>query len=216
MSFLFSQVYNKNMGFFSKVAGSFVKDRVSNTTAALQLIIEDFKRYIKILKYIFLFFSLATIVYNIITKAGNLIINCSLIGVLILYSILDAIFKRRENPDPSKKLRIIYAWIKILLNAAALSGSLYPLYSATSAESIRPYSIVLTTLSLIMFILKVLVEICLDIFSSKWKFLKSAMILDAQEFPNTSGKIFSPLIGEVENVEVKESIINKLRKRQNR
>ena len=201
------------MGLFSKIAGKFVKDRTVNTKTALQLIVEDFKRYILILKWIFLAFSFATIIYSIVAQIGNLIINCILLGVLLVYALLDAIFKLKQKPDPSKKLRIIYAWTRIALNAAALVSSLYAIYSATSNE-IKPISIVLATLSLIMFILKVLTEICMEILQSKWTLLKNAMIMDAKEHPNTSGKLFSPIIGDIEEVEVKESVAERIKKRQ--
>ena len=204
------------MGMFSKFASSFVKERVSNTKTALELIVEDFKRYVLIMKYIFLVFSLGSVIYNIITNTGNLIINCVLIGVLVVYSILDTIFRQFQNPDPSKKLRIIYAWLKIALNATALVSSVYTLYSATAGDAIKPISIVLTTLSLLMFILKVILEIVLDVISSKWKLLKGAMIMDAQEYPSTSGKIFSPFVGNVEEVDVKDSIKKRIRERQDK
>ena len=201
------------MGMFSKLAGKFVKDRTANTKTALQLIVEDFKRYILILKWIFLGFSFATIIYSIVVGIGNLVINCCLLGVLLIYALLDSIFKLKQKPDPSRKLRVIYAWTRIALNAAALISSLYAIYSATSSE-VRPISIVLATLSLIMFILKVLTEIVMEIFQSKWTLLKNAMIMDAKEHPNTSGKLFSPIIGDVEEVEVKDSVAERIRKKQ--
>ena len=201
------------MGLFSKLAGKFVKERTSNTKTALQLIVEDFKRYILILKWIFLAFSFSTIIYSIVVGIGNLVINCILLGVLVLYALLDTIFKLKQKPDPSRKLRIIYAWTRITLNAFAVASSIYAIYSATSNE-VKPISIVLATLSLIMFILKVLTEICLEIFQSKWILLKNAMIMDAKEHPNTSGKLFSPIIGDVEEAEVKESVAERIRKRQ--
>ena len=201
------------MGLFGKFAGKFIKDRTANTKTALQLIVEDFKRYILVLKWIFLGFSFATIIYSLVVGIGNLIINIILLGVLVVYAVLDAIFKLKQKPDPSKKLRIIYAWTRIALNAAALISSLYAIYSATSNE-IKPISIVLATLSLIMFILKVLTEIILEIIQSKWTLLKNAMIMDAKEHPNTSGKLFSPIIGDIEEVEVKESVAERIRKKQ--
>ena len=65
-----------------------------------------------------------------------------------------------------------------------------------------------------MFILKVLTEIILEIIQSKWTLLKNAMIMDAKEHPNTSGKLFSPIIGDIEEVEVKESVAERIRKKQ--
>ena len=202
------------MGLFGKMIGNFAKERVSNTKTAFQLIVEDFKRYLLILKWVFLAFSFATIIFDIAVGIGNLVINCCLLGLLLVYSVLDTIFRRFQKPDPTKKLRIIYAWMRIALNAAAVASSLYAIYSA-SAHDIRPITIVLATLSLIMFILKVLVEICFEIFSSKWTLLKNAMIMDAKEHPNTSGKLFSPLIGDVEEIEVKESVAERIREKQN-
>jgi hypothetical protein len=201
------------MSFFSKVASNFVKERVSNTKTAFQLIIDDFKRYVFLLKWIFVAFSLGMLIYGIVSGTGNLVINCCLLGLLFAYSILDAILKRLENPNPSKKLRIVYAWLKIILNAAALVSSLYTLYSAT-INDIKPISIVLATLSMIMFIIKVLLEITVEVLQSKWALLKNAMIMDAKEHPNTSAKIFAPFIGDIEEVEVKESVKNRIKNKQ--
>ena len=147
------------------------------------------------------------------SKTGNLIINCSLIGLLFLYSVLDAILRKKANPDPSRKLRIIYAWMKIILNAAALVSSLYSLYSSTITQ-VKPIEIVLVVLTMLIFVLKVLLEITLEILASKWALLKSAMILDAKEHPNTSAKVFSPLIGDVEEIEVKEAYIKRIKEKQ--
>ena len=194
--------------------GNFAKERVTNTKTAFQLIVEDFKRYILILKWVFLAFSFATVIFDIVMNIGNLVINCCLLGVLLVYSVLDTLFRIFRKPDPTKKLRIIYAWLRITLNAAAVISSLYAIYSA-AAHEVKPITIVLATLSLIMFILKVLVEICYEIFQSKWTLLKNAMIMDAKEHPNTSGKLFSPLIGDVEEVEVKESVAERIRRKQN-
>lgn len=202
------------MGLFGKMIGNFAKERVSNTKTAFQLIVEDFKRYVLILKWVFLAFSFATIIFDIVMGIGNLIINCCLLGLLLVYALLDTLFRKFEKPDPTKKLRLIYAWMRITLNAAALVSSLYAIYSA-SANEVRPITIILATLSLIMFILKVLVEICFEIFQSKWTLLKNGMIMDAKEHPNTSGKLFSPLIGDVEEAEVKESVAERIRERQN-
>ena len=201
------------MSLFSKVASNFVKERVSNTKTAFQLIIDDFKLYVLILKWIFVAFSAGMLIYGIVSGTGNLIINCCLLGLLFVYSILDAILKRLENPNPSKKLRIVYAWLKIVLNAAALVSSLYTLYSAT-INDVKPISIVLATLSMIMFIIKVLLEITVEVLQSKWVLLKNAMIMDAKEHPNTSAKLFAPIIGDVEEAEVKESIKNRIKNKQ--
>ena len=202
------------MGLFSKMIGNFAKERVSNTKTAFQLIVEDFKKYLLIMKWVFLAFSFATVIFDMVMGIGNFIINCSLLALLLVYATLDTIFRLKAKPDPNKKLRIIYAWMRIILNAAAIASSLYAIYSATSNE-VRPIAIVLATISLVMFVLKVLTEIIFEIFQSKWSLLKNAMIMDAKEHPNTSGKIFSPFIGDVEEVEVKESVAERIRKRQN-
>ena len=203
------------MGLFGKIAGSFLKERVSNTKTALQLIIEDFKKILLVLKWIFVAFSATTLIYGIVTNTGTRIINILLLGLLLVYSLLDTILRLKEKPEPTRKLRIIYVWMKIFLNAVALVSSIYSLYSATASE-IKPISILLVTLSLIMFILKVLVEITYEILQSKWSLFKNALIMDAKEHPLTSGKLFSPLIGDIEEVEVKESVAKRIKDRQNK
>ena len=76
------------MGLFGKMIGNFAKERVSNTKTAFQLIVEDFRRYVLILKWVFLAFSFATIIFNIVVGIGNLVINCCLLGLLLVYSVL--------------------------------------------------------------------------------------------------------------------------------
>jgi hypothetical protein len=201
------------MGFFSNLAGSFVKQRVTNTKTAFQLIVEDFRRYVIIMKWVFLGLSAATLIYGIVSNTGNLIINCCLIGVLVIYALLDSIFRLRANPNPTRKLRIIYAWIKISLNAVAIAGSVYALYSSTISQ-VKPIEIVLAALTMMMFILKVFLEITLEVLSSKWALLKNAMVMDAKEYPGTSGKIFSPFIGDIEQIEVKEQYAERIRQKQ--
>ena len=201
------------MGLFGKLIGNFAKERVSNTKTAFQLIVEDFKRYVLILKWIFLAFSFATVIFDLIVGIGEPIINYCLLGLLLVYSVLDTVFRMIAKPNPTKKLRIVYAWLRIFLNAAALTSSIYAIYKASTV--VKPISIVLATLSIIMFILKVLVEICFEIFQSKWTLLKNAMIMDAKEHPNTSGKLFSPLIGDVEQIEAKDSVVERIKRKQN-
>lgn len=203
------------MGFFSNIAGSFVKERVSNTKTAFQLIIEDFRRYVLIMKWVFLGLSIATIIYGIVTRTGNLVINIVLLGILLMYSVLDTIFRMNADPNPTRKLRLVYAWIRIALNAAAIASSVYALYSATISD-VKPIEIVLAALSMMMFILKVLLEITLEVLSSKWALLKNAMIMDAKEHPGTSGKIFSPFIGDIEQIEVKDSYAQRIKEKQER
>ena len=41
------------------------------------------------------------------------------------------------------------------------------------------------------------------------------MIMDAKEHPNTSAKLFSPLIGDIEEAEVKESVAERIKRKQN-
>ena len=201
------------MGLLSNLAGSFVKQRVSNTKTAFQLIVEDFRRYVTIMKWVFLALSAATLTYGIVTKTGSWIINAALIAVLCIYALLDTLFRMRANPNPTKKLRIIYAWIKIALNAMSIVGSVYALYSATMSQ-VKPIEIVLAALSMMMFILKILLEITLEVLSSKWDLLKNAMVMDAKEYPGTSGKIFSPFIGDIEQIEVKEGYAKRIREKQ--
>ena len=69
---------------------------------------------------------------------------------------------------------------------------------------------------MMMFILKVLLEITLEVLSSKWSLLKNAMIMDAKEHPSTSGKIFAPFIGDIEEIKVKESHAPRIREKQSK
>ena len=204
------------MGFFTNIASSFIKQRVVNTKTALELIVDDFKRYFLIFKWFFLLISASTLIYGIIAKTGNPIINYILLCLLVVYALLDTVLRIKQKPKHTKQLRRIYTWLKLFINGVALTSSLYGLYCATTYDGIEPIQIILATLSLLAFVLKVFFEISLEIFSSKWLLLKNAMLMDAKEHPKTSGKIFSPIIGDHEEKEVKNSIFNRINDRKNK
>lgn len=167
---------------------STVKTKTENTFNALHLIMEQFKFYVKVIKYIFIAFSLALSLFNIFTGTGNKIVNFILIGLLAIYLILDTIFGVISLKSPKKILKIAYTWLKILINGFALGSTIYSLYLATSLEKINPISIVLTTLSIIMFIIKVILEIICEVVMSKWNLLKAGLIMDGfiQDDPEKS------------------------------
>ena len=149
-----AKIKEKLIGAAKETLITSVKSKTENTFNALHLIVEQFKFYIKILKYSLIVFSVALSLFNSFTNPGNKIINFVLIGLLVLYLILDSIFGAISLKSPKKILKISYTWAKILINGVALGSTIYSLYLATSLEKINPFSIVLTTLSIIVFIIK--------------------------------------------------------------
>lgn len=154
---------------------------IQNTVSALQIIIDDLKKYIKIFKFIFVLFSIGMVVFQICINSGNKIVNFILLGLLVTYYVVDTFFISKKKSNPRKVVRATYSWINIILNAVALSSTIYTLYSATSMEKISPMSIVLATLSIILFIIKVILEIVTEVLSSKFSLLKAGIAKDIDE-----------------------------------
>lgn len=153
---------------------------IQNTVSAVQIVIDDLKRYIRAFKFIFVLFSAGMLIFQIVIKSGSTIVNWCLLGGLAVYYVLDAIFKARKRSNPPRAIKITYAWFKICLNALALASTIYTLYSATSMDKISPISIVLATLSIILFVIKVILEIVTEVVASKFALIKAGFAQDVE------------------------------------
>lgn len=135
------------------------------TKAAVDIIVNDVRRYCNMFKYGAMLFTLVYFIYSIYTKNGNLIVNIVLLSLFSLYAILDLLTSKKDYKFFKRFIRKSYKGLKITTKAFSLGVMIYGIYIAT--YNVAPISIILATLMIIMWVLEVLFEIVLSIFEDK-------------------------------------------------
>ena len=139
------------------------------TRAAVDIVIEDIKRYCNIFKYGSIGLTFAYFGYALYSKTGNFIINAILLGLFALYTILDfvthkKIFKPRRALAAAMR-RSEEKSIKFITKTFSLGIMIYSIYVATT--NVSGISIILATLMIILWVLQLLFEIVVEIFNDK-------------------------------------------------
>ena len=135
------------------------------TRAAIDIVVEDIKRYCNIVKNGSIIFTLLYFVYVFCTGSGNLTINIVLTALFIVYTFLDLITKNKELKSLKKFIKKSYTWIKFVTKTFTLGIIVYGVYTATT--HVTPFSIILVTLMIILWALQLLFEIVISIFEDK-------------------------------------------------
>ena len=135
------------------------------TKAAVDIIVNDVRRYCNIFKYGTMMFTLAYFIYSIYAQKGNLVVNIVLLILFALYAILDLVTSKKDYKLFKRFIRKSYKGLKITTKAFSLGVMIYGIYIA--AYNVSPISIILATLMIIMWVLEVLFEIVLSIFEDK-------------------------------------------------
>ncbi|MDR0934773.1 MAG: hypothetical protein LBM03_00490 [Erysipelotrichaceae bacterium] len=151
------------------------------TKAAIDLIVEDFKKYALVFKYCSLVISIGYFTFAILTKIGNFYANAILGVLFILYLIFEIITDSlKSKPKKVKKIvRRTYKWTKIAVNMFSLAAAIYSIY--TAVKNVSAISIILTTLMIIMWVLDVLLEIVVEILQSKYAYLIAGFNKDIED-----------------------------------
>ena len=132
------------------------------TRAAVDIVIEDIKRYCNIFKYGSIGLTFAYFAYALYSKTGNFIINTILLGLFALYTVLD-FATHKKNFKPLKKfIRRSYKSVKFITKTFSLGIMIYSIYVATT--NVSGISIILATLMIILWVLQLLFEIVVEIF----------------------------------------------------
>lgn len=135
------------------------------TKAAVDIIVEDVKRWSNFFKYGSMIFTLLYFSYSIYLKSGNLIINIVLLSLFSLYTLLDLLTKNKEFKLMKKIIKRSYKVLKLSTKAFTLAVMIYGIY--TASHSVSGLSIILATLMIITWVLQLLFEIVIQIFEDK-------------------------------------------------
>ena len=135
------------------------------TRAAVDIVVEDIKRYCNIFKNGSIIFTLLYFIYVFCTGSGNLTINIILTALFVVYTFLDLITKNKELKSLKRFIKKSYTWLKFITKTFTLGIIVYGVYTATT--HITPFSIILVTLMIILWALQLLFEIVISIFEDK-------------------------------------------------
>lgn len=135
------------------------------TKAAIDIVINDIKRYCNIFKYGSMIFTFIYFGYSIYVKSGNVIINIVLLSLFGLYALLDLFTTNKELKFLKKFVIRSYKGLKFVTKTFSLGVMIYSIY--TAASNVSPISIILATLMIVMWVLQLLFEIVIEIVNDK-------------------------------------------------
>lgn len=181
------------------------------TKAAIDIISDDIKRYCNLFKYGCMIFTLVYFTYVLLIRSGNFIVNSVLLGLYIIYMILDFATKKDNLKLVKKIIKKSYKSIRFISKTFSLSVMIYGIYVASS--SVNGISIILATLMIIMWVLEVLLEIVMMIFEDKKDLLIEGFNKDIENLkkPVTTVNNFIKKVRGVEVIDEGNSTSKELR-----
>lgn len=175
------------------------------TKAAVSVFIRDMKIIANIFKYGALSLSLAYYIYALVVGIGNNIINIILVSIIGCFALFELITLPFDINKLTKKIvNKIYKWSKLVIKAFTLGTTLYSLY--LSSTTTNGLSIVLATLTTIIFVLQLIIEIISILFDRYKDLLFEAAKQDVDEMKNNLSKPAEKVINIVRKMGGKEPI----------
>jgi len=154
------------------------------TKAAGNILINDFKKYAKIFKWVSSIFTILYLTYEVVYRA--LVdhvahpIYIALLGAFILFSISDFIFGKLEMKIAKKTAKRIYKWFTIICKVFTLGVAVYQIYK-TPGDQTNGFSIMLTTLLILLWVLSFVSEILVEIVTDRVEIMLYALKEDIDE-----------------------------------
>lgn len=150
------------------------------TKAAMEKIQSDFKIFVYRFTFASQILYIGYLLYMIFAPLGLLWANIPLLCISVAYFIIFLIATRPSLADKTKKLKKvsqnIYTRTKLLIKFFTLGITLYGIYATTA--HVTPFSIILTTLSILAWVLQVLFHIVLTYFIDRFNLLKEGLEAD--------------------------------------
>lgn len=182
------------------------------TRASFRLIVNEFKRFLTIFKYGSLIFTISYFTYALISQTGNFIVNIILASLFVVYTIFELLTRNKNMKGTRKKVRRSYRWINLIFKTFTLGSMIYGIY--ITASNVKPISIILATLMIILWVLQVLMEIIVEVIEDKFELISDAFNKDVQDMQETIKKpvtVVSNVIKKIQGKEIeqKEEVKNK-------
>lgn len=151
------------------------------TKNALNTTINDFKAIYKTIKYVSLLFTIGYLAYVFIAPVGNFWVNVALASITGIYYLFFVLFAKQSGKvaqSAKKVVRRIYHWLRILVRAASLGILLYGM--AIEPQSATPISIILATITIIVWVLQVIFELICNLLEVHKDLIVECAIADWQ------------------------------------
>ena len=161
-----------------------------NTIATLN----DAKRKIKLGAKIFSIsvqiIYLAYLAFCMLSGLGNIFVNVALAITATAYLIFD--ISTRDHTDKitkktRKKVSTVYRRLKLLYGLFPLLASVYAMYSASAAD-VEPLAIITTTIMIILWVVRAIIELAVYLISKQIDALKAAFLADVENVKATITK----------------------------
>lgn len=179
------------------------------TRTAINILIEDIKRFSTYFKYGSLVFTTAYFIYALITQKGVFIANIILASLFLLYTFFDFFYAKKTEKFVKKIVRKSYKWVRLAIKAFTLGALVYGVYTATTQVSAM--ATILTTLMIMLWIMQVVFELLIEIIERKVDMIISGFNQDIEDIKRpatTVGNIIKRVKGqEIEKVEKSQSVL---------
>lgn len=148
------------------------------TRAAGAMILADLKKWRNHFQIFFSLFTLLYLAYCLLRPVGIFYINLSLAVIYVAYTVFQLVTYKTENRRIKKRVARTYKWARLLLRAVTLAGALYGIYVASTA--VDGISLILATLTIIMWILQVLLEILTIVIEPRIRLFSAGVMEDVR------------------------------------
>ena len=169
------------------------------TRTALDKIKTDFQKTTWVSTLVMQIFYIIYLVYALITKAGYLWANIILLALSVGYFAFFLVMKFHELKKGFKKLgKRIYNYSKLVVNTLTLGGTILTLATSEMAD-IQPLSLVLVTLTIIMWAFQTILHLATPIIESRIEFIKTAFTTDIENYTKpfrATGNFFKKIVGK--------------------
>lgn len=178
---------------------------IKYTKAAIDVVIRDIKILSNILKYLTIILSLAYYIYALIAQVGNSVVNIVLISLIGCFLVFELItIKIDINKITKRVIRRIYRWSKLIIKASVLAATLYSLY--LTSLTTNGLTIVLSTLTIIFFIIQLIVELLRFLFERYKDLLLDAVKQDIDNFKENASKPVENIVNVTRKIFHKEPV----------
>ena len=161
------------------------------TKAALQKIVNDFKKVTYLLNVTTQILYIAYLVYALCVGAGVFWANVVLAALSVAYFIFFMIMTSGRIYEPKTKLQklaaLIFKRCKQIIKLFTLGVMLYGLYSTT--QRVTPVSVVLSALMIVGFVLQIIFEIIFYIVKTRTQLLLDGLKADAEFITKPATKV---------------------------
>ena len=148
------------------------------TKAAGVMILEDLKKWRNNFQIFFSLFTLVYLSYCLIRQVGIFYINLALSVLYVAYTAFQLVTLKRNDKKLKKRVARTYKWARLLLKTLTLASTLYGIYVASTA--VDGISLILATLTIIIWVIQVLLEVLTVIIEPKIRLLTAGFIEDTK------------------------------------